>query len=395
MHTAGRLLLFTLLTLWFSTQTYAQSNPGMMEDTSGGQRLGKIQIEAYIDAYFGAFYPRSGQTADALPTFVNHAVTNQATVNLAYLDFRYSTEKIRSRIIPAFGTYMEANYPNSKTGLLMEASVGFRLSRKTWLDAGILPSPISNETPLSKDHLMFTRSLAAEFVPYYFNGIRFQWNLRENLKLYAYLVNNWTSNVPDQFTNSRRYKSGLIQGEWKPRPGHLFNLNLFAGPENRRAMMPIPSFIPNGEGFFSFADLYYVYAPEGKPFSLTACTWMGQLRWNPSQKEEADSRSLTRQANLIAAYEIAKGHKISGRVEFYQQQIQTQNPNGSWKNAELNLARNQVASFGLGYAYQVYPGALVRLEGRHFMANQRISGYSNSFYFLAGTWAIIGASFSY
>lgn len=390
---AFRLLLFLLPAIWFSLQTQAQSNPGMMEDTTGGQRLGKIQIEAYIDAYIGSFFRNSGKTVDALPYFVNHAITNQATVNLAYLDFRYSTEKIRSRIIPAFGTYMEANYPNSKTGLLMEASVGFRISRKTWLDAGILPSPISNETPLSKDHLMFTRSLAAEFVPYYFNGIRFQWNIRENLKLYAYLVNNWTSNVPDQYTNNRRYKSGLLQSEWKPKPGHLFNLNLFAGPENRQAMMPLPSPVPNGQGFFSFADLYYVYAPEGGPFSLTTCTWMGHLRWNPVRANESKSRSLTRQVNLIAAYEMAKGHKISGRAEIYQQQIQTQNPNGKW--AQSNQIRNQVASLGIGYAYQVYPGALVRLEGRHFLAPQHIQNRENAFSDLRGTWAIVGASFSY
>ncbi|NJN00112.1 MAG: outer membrane beta-barrel protein, partial [Phormidesmis sp. RL_2_1] len=45
-------------------------------------------------------------------------------------------------------------------------------NKQIWLDAGVFGSPYTNESAISKDHLMYTRSFAPEYVPYYLAGVK-------------------------------------------------------------------------------------------------------------------------------------------------------------------------------------------------------------------------------
>ena len=148
-------------------------------DTAGGEHLGKITLGACVDVY-----ANSSGAGNTLPYMVSSAQNNTFAVNLAMLDIRYQTSGIRARLVPAFGTYMNANLANEPGTLknLLEASVGVRISQKhdVWLDAGILGSPYTNENPVSKDQIMYTRSLSAENSPYYLSGMKLGLPLRKN-----------------------------------------------------------------------------------------------------------------------------------------------------------------------------------------------------------------------
>lgn len=102
---------------------------------------------------------------------------NELNVNLAFIDLRYRTDNFRARLIPGFGSYVNANYTNENGTLknIIESSVGFKLfkNKNIWADVGILGSPYTNESAISKDHLMYTRSFAPEYVPYYLSGVKF------------------------------------------------------------------------------------------------------------------------------------------------------------------------------------------------------------------------------
>ncbi|NJO01090.1 MAG: outer membrane beta-barrel protein [Bacteroidia bacterium] len=131
----------------------------------------EITVGGYVDAYYGYNF---AQPEGSVPYFVSMARHNEVNINLAFVDVRYTSPNVRARFAPGFGTYMNANYANEEGVLknLLEASVGVRLVKNIWLDAGILPSPYTNEGPISKDQLMYTRSFAPEYVPYYLAGAR-------------------------------------------------------------------------------------------------------------------------------------------------------------------------------------------------------------------------------
>ncbi|PGH40009.1 MAG: hypothetical protein CRN43_05660 [Candidatus Nephrothrix sp. EaCA] len=61
---------------------------------------------------------------------------------------------------------MNANYAAEPGTLknIAEASVAVRLSKKRnyWMEAGVLSSPYTNESALSKDQLMYTRTGASQ-----------------------------------------------------------------------------------------------------------------------------------------------------------------------------------------------------------------------------------------
>ena len=167
-----RIILF-LIVVQFSLISKAQIANTAFIDSIGGEKVGKLSISGWLDAYYGKMSPQ----ADKVPHLVSSASLNQVDINLTFLDFRYSNNGVKARIVPAYGSYMDANYANEKSGLknLMEASVGVRLNEKKdiWLEAGLIGSPFTNENPVSRDHLVYTRSMAAEFCPYYWRFTKF------------------------------------------------------------------------------------------------------------------------------------------------------------------------------------------------------------------------------
>lgn len=75
--------------------------------------MGKLTISGWLDAYYGKMSPN----ADKVPHLVSSASLNQVDINLTYLDFRYANKGVKARIVPAYGSYMDANYASEKSGL--------------------------------------------------------------------------------------------------------------------------------------------------------------------------------------------------------------------------------------------------------------------------------------
>jgi len=115
------------------------ANPGFADSTTG-VKIDKVHLSGYLDTYLG-MGPR---LAGSMPYMVSSARIGEVNINLAALDLRYQSDKVRARVMPGWGSYMDANYAPGDPKLV-EASAGFRLKtrREVWVDAGILvrPSP--------------------------------------------------------------------------------------------------------------------------------------------------------------------------------------------------------------------------------------------------------------
>jgi hypothetical protein len=99
-------------------------------DTTDFPVKGTLTVQGYIDSYYAFNFnePSSGDQ----PYFVSMARHNELTINLAYIDIKYTGSIVRARFVPGFGTYINENYA-AETGVLkniVEASAGIKLSKK-------------------------------------------------------------------------------------------------------------------------------------------------------------------------------------------------------------------------------------------------------------------------
>jgi hypothetical protein len=339
-------------TLLFAFCCQAQViNPGLM-DTTDVQKRGKVTVGGYVDAYYGFNFSQPAEGNN--PYFVSMHRHNEATINLAYVDVKYTSERVRARFVPGFGTYMNANYAAEPGSLrhIVEGNVGVKLSRtkEIWLDAGVLGSPYTNESAISKDHLMYTRSYAPEYVPYYLAGAKLSVPLSAKVTAYLYLLNGW-----QQIQDVNRGKSVGTQLEYRPTPKLLLNWNTYVGDE-RSAAAP-----QNRTRYFT--DVYAIYNPDGK-FSFTTCLYYGvQAREDrPGQTTNAEWW----QANFIARYRFSDRVSLSGRLEHFS------DPSSVQIASVTPVSGFRASSTGLCLNVYLTDNAMFRLEGRQFFAPDRV-----------------------
>jgi hypothetical protein len=347
-----------IICLGCSTLNQAQvTNTGLM-DTVGGIKIEKLTIGAYIDLYYGMSSAK--MITKDIPYMVSMARDNEFNVNLALIDFRYTDTNLRARFAPGFGTYMNANYAGEPGTLrnIVEASVGFRLSKKReiWMDAGILGSPYTNESAISKDHLMYTRSLAPEYVPYYLAGVKIGMPLGKKINAFLYLVNGW-----QQIRDNNSGKSLGTQVEYRPNKKNLFNWNTYIGDER--------SNFPNQNRMRYFTDVFWIFNPEGK-WSMTSCAYIG------NQKRLETNNSLSDnywwQYNLIGRYSFNSKWSLSGRIEYFED-LQNVQINSIGFNPEF-----KTFSAGLCLNFKAHPNAMIRLEARQFHSPNEVYRVQNS-----------------
>ncbi|WP_158514711.1 outer membrane beta-barrel protein [Gemmatimonas phototrophica] len=159
----------------------------------------RVSMGGFLDTYLAwdTGRPRSldrGYTTQA----VRHGEFN---VNLAFLDATLTAPRVRGRLALQAGTSVQANYAGEpRTGqvsgpelarLLQEAYAGFAVRPDLWVDAGVFYSNVGMEGWVSRDNLTYTRSLVADFSPYYSAGLRATWQATSRLTARIDLINGW------------------------------------------------------------------------------------------------------------------------------------------------------------------------------------------------------------
>lgn len=321
-------------------------------DSTGGIRLGSepLVLGAQLDIYRN-WGPSKSQ---AIPDLVSSSSLHQWAINLALLDLRYQSEQIRSRLMPAFGTYMERNYLPGEPRLL-EASLGIKPWKKMelWIDAGLLGSPFTNENPLSKDQPTYTRSLSAEFVPYYLSGVRIGYTWGPRYSTYLYLVNGWqqaVDRVPGQAL--------VVQMEFRPSSQWLINLNYFGGQEDHASRWMVSNNKPL-LGWRSLIDAYALYRPTPKTL-LTSSLYHG---W-----QNGDTWS---QGNILAEHFLNPYWACNVRAEVLD------DPGGVVVPPSVSNVSSLWSGYSMGLKYRPNLHFVGRLEFRRLTKGRASIGAEN------------------
>ena len=163
-----------------------------------------IHFSGYTEIYF-AQDQHNWQDHQRPEFLYSHTSTNHIALNTAVLDFKYSSNRLKTQLSLVEGTY--ANKVTSAEpigfGALYVGNISYKLKAKEnlWIQAGVFPSHIGLESAIGFSNLSLTRSLAAENSPYYESGISLQYSSK-NEKIYCALLalNGWQSMtlVPQQ-----------------------------------------------------------------------------------------------------------------------------------------------------------------------------------------------------
>ncbi len=339
-------ILFFLLT---SIPTFPQLLRIAELDTMTTTTKGHIAVGGYVDSYYA--YSFNKPSDHVIPYFVSSARHNELNINLAYADVRYRSAYLRARLAPGFGTYMEANYKN-ENGLLkhiVEGNIGVLVSRtrKIWIDAGVLGSPYTNETAISKDHFMYLRSLAPENVPYYITGAKVSVPLTSRLHAFLYLINGW-----QLIQDNNKGKSLGTQLQYKLNKNLTFNWNTYLGDERSEKRPELRTRY--------FNDFYWIYN-SGKKISATSCFYFGYQQMNNT------GTANWWQVNLITNYALNNFVSLSGRIEHFS------DPRAViYQGSITGLSGFKTSSTGACVNFKFFKSALLRFEGRRFFSQDKV-----------------------
>ncbi len=317
-------------------------------DTLQTTSAGHVSVGGYVDTYFG--YNFSNTNGTSVPYYVSSARNNQFQINLAYVEVRYRAKGLRAHVAPGVGTYMNDNY-RSEPGTLKNivlANVGVLLyaKRKIWIDMGVFTSHYTNESAISKDHLMYTRSFAPENVPYYLSGVKLSVPLTEKVNSYFFLLNGW-----QVIEDNNKGKSIGTQIEYQPNPSMLFNWNTYVGDERSISN-------PTYRTRF-FTDVFWIYQPTER-FSTTSCIYHG---W---QTISDGSIRKWWQANIIGRYSFTDNWSLSGRLEYFS------DPDLALIAPVTSANSFSAFSTGLCANYKVYSNALLRVEMKQLFSGDNM-----------------------
>jgi hypothetical protein len=179
------------LALWIAVPSQVVAQDSARTVTLGG----------FVDAYFAWDFNRPGPGNFDRSFTTQPARHDEFNVNLAFVELKLSGPQVRGRLALQAGTSVQANYAGEPTTgavsgpdlarHIQEAVVGVRAARTLWIDAGIYLSHIGQESWISRDNPTYSRSLIAEFSPYYETGVKATWAAGSRLTAQLHVLNGW------------------------------------------------------------------------------------------------------------------------------------------------------------------------------------------------------------
>lgn len=259
----------------------------------------KISISAYAEVYYanGINGPKG---SNDFPYIYNFSRENEFALNLGMIKCSYADSNIRGTLSLMTGTYSEYNLA-AEPGVLKnvyEATVGCRIYKNLWIDAGVFPSHIGAEVAIGKDNINLTRSLIAENSPYYETGIKLSLDNGKKWAFNLLLLNGWQIM---RETNGDKAVGTLIT--FKPLKTLTINSCSFAGNEKA----------DSAKQYRIFHDLNFNFSPNNK-FSLVGGFDVG-VEQKPKADTTAGDWNLWHGASLQAKITLSKKVCLGLRLE--------------------------------------------------------------------------------
>jgi hypothetical protein len=315
----------------------------------------KVSFGAFVDGYYAWDF---GRPASFDRSFAGGALFttqptrhNEFNVNLAFVEAKLDGSRVRGRLALQAGTSVQSNYSGEPTNgqvsgpslarHIQEAFAGAKLGDKVWIDGGIFYSHMGMEGWVSRDNPTYTRSLVAEYSPYYQSGAKMTWAVSPKLTAQLDIVNGWQN-----ISENNSGKGAGVRLDFTPSSTATVSYyNFFSDEADNR----LRTF--NGIG--------------GKVVAGRA-TLLGEFDVGTQGKSTGDNGTASWYGfTAVARVQLTPTVAASGRVERYDDEHQViiatgQRDDGTWNGA----FRANGASLGIDVSPQ--PRFLWRTELRGF-----------------------------
>ncbi|MGV3708871.1 MAG: outer membrane beta-barrel protein [Gemmatimonas sp.] len=197
----------------------------------------KVTFGGFVDTYYAWDFskPATYDRAFAGGTLYSTQPSrhNEFNVNLAYVDAKLESAKVRGRLALQVGTSVQSNYAGEPTNglvsgpglsrFIQEAVAGVQIAPNLWVDAGIFYSHLGMEGWVSRDNPTYSRSLVADYSPYYQSGAKLTWTPSSRVSAQLDVVNGWQN-----ISENNRGKGAGLRVDVTPADGTTFSYyNLF------------------------------------------------------------------------------------------------------------------------------------------------------------------------
>ncbi|MCC6817064.1 MAG: porin [Saprospiraceae bacterium] len=316
-----------------------------------GQISDEFSVSVYLETYYT--YDFGNPENHTRPAFTySHNRHNEINLNLGYIKAAFVTNKVRSNLALAAGTYMNANYAAEPNVLknLFEANAGFKISKKhdLWIDAGLFSSHIGFESAVGKDNWTLTRSLFADNSPYFETGAKISYTTSGGKWFLSGLILNGWQRIQ------------RVDGNNLPAFGHQLTYKL-----NSKITLNSSSFVGNDKPDSTrqiryFHNLFGIFQVHEK-YGITAGFDIGA-----EQKSKGSSQYNTWFTPvLLLKVKPTDKFSITARGEYFSDAngviIATGTPNNF-----------QTFGYSLNLDYQIHNNVLWRIEGRGFTSEDNV-----------------------
>lgn len=266
--------------------------------------------------------------------------TDEPALNLGYIDATVHSTRYRGRLALQYGSSVIANYatePEIAARYFQEAYGGLQLSESLSVDVGVFLSHIGFESWISRDNFTASRSLVADYSPYYQSGVRSTYTFSSSLQGTLYLLRGW------QNISGDRDPALGTQLSYKTNDSTTLIHNIFIG--NEHGTRTLNNFI--------------IKQGVTNDLNLVASYDIG------TQARRNDSTALWNGFSVVSQYRLNKELAAAFRVERYS------DPHNAIVKTPFGRAFN-TTSLSANIDYAITQALVWRTEYRAFIATQDI-----------------------
>lgn len=305
----------------------------------------------FVDGYYAYDFDRPSNFDRSYTT--QPARHNEFNINLAYVAAKLDGSRVHGRLALQAGTSVQATYAGEPTNgsvsgatlsrFIQEAFAGYKVTDNIWIDGGIFFSHIGNEGFVSRDNWNYSRSLVADYTPYYEAGIRAVWQTTPKLTTTFVVLNGW-QNISENNSD----KAVGLRLDYTPVSRVTLSYDNFVGNEQ-------PASTPSRLRVFNEAiakvqltDAFGVAATYDYGVQKRASTSAGHDTWHGGV--------------LQGRYQATPTVALNGRVEYFG------DPGQVLVTVPSNATSFRTAGASIGVDLSPQPRVLWRTELRGFSA---------------------------
>ncbi len=320
------------------TFTGTKVNPYSQEfDTTG-----KIVFSGYCDTYFSSYTDTSNNGFQKFPTASPR--NNQFGLNILQFSAKYQSERFRGVATIFYGDIPKSAW-SSYLNFVQEANMGFKLSKRAWLDAGYFRTHIGLESIQPRENVALSFATTSYFEPYYMSGAKLTFEQSEKWTFQLNAFNGFSTF--EETNNKKAYGFSTV---FTPSKKLNVTLSTLLTDES-------PKYYPKHQ-LRSYTDLIAVY-------KTNRLTLGGEFNFgyqvNSGLKDS--TKSATMFSSLLAAkYRITEKYASYIRGEYFY------DPNeiltGKVLNDQNQYVGLEIGGLTFGFEYKPIPNSYFRIEGR-------------------------------